>query len=108
MTWLSSRLIDHFLTLKMKKRKNLRGYWWKSNKYFKECFPFTKFNVKEVENLIEITYIKTLEARCVHNFSYLPILEFLLKKENTIKRVKTTILYKTTNACLKQERQTHL
>lgn len=34
--------------------------------------------MKEVGN-IEIRSIKALKARCMHSFSYLPVLEFLLK-----------------------------
>lgn len=72
-------------------------------KYFKDCSPLTKLNTKEVVNLIETRYIKALEAKYVHNFTYLPVLEFLLKKEKVklFKRVKSS----TTNACLKRERQ---
>ena len=59
--------------------------------------------MKEVGNLTEIRYVKALEARCVYNFIYLSVLEFLLRKENSklIKKVKSTVLYTTTNECLK-------
>lgn len=63
----------------------------KTYKYFKECSPLTKLNMKEVVN-IETRYIKALEAKYVHNFTYLPVLEFLLKKEKVklFKRVKSS------------------